>query len=232
MTGSSGWHRAGWPGAGRNRAGRPDTGPTAGLVAPRITVDVGARVAGPVVRLLPAVLVAVVGELVGAGPLAGAVLAVLAVTLLVRPAFPAVAGVVLVAGLALLTGPDLLAPPGMAGGASLGGGGGGGPGGVGPAGPLRLGLTVLVLDATVRTAALAPHVAWTAWVERSVLAGVGRAVLRTQVLVQPVAWLAYAVRATTPGAGDREVLRLVALVAVAVLLGLLVPRRRRPGEPP
>ncbi len=90
-------------------------------------------------------------------------------------------------------------------------------------GPLWLGVILLALDATVRVAALAPHVAWTGWVERSVLAGVGRAVLRAQALVQPMAWLAYAVRAGGSDSGDGDVLRLVALVAVAVLLGLLVP---------
>ncbi len=199
----------------------------AGLGAPRITVEVRGGVPGAVVRLAPVVLVAVVAELVGAGPLTGTVLAVLAATSVVRPALPAVAGVVLVAGLALLTGPDLLAPPGTAGGASIGGAAT-----TGPWGPVRLVAVLVVLDATLRLAGLAPHVSWTGRVERSVLTRLGRSVLGSQVVVLPMAGIALAVRATASGTGDGDVLRLVALLAVAGLLGLLVPRRRRTGGQP
>jgi hypothetical protein len=151
-----------------------------------------------------------------------------------------------VAGFATFAGPDLLAPPGSPDGVGVGAGGNAGDAGDagdGPAGPLRalrLAVLVLGLEAAVRAAALAPHVAWTGRVESAVLAAPARRVLVTQAVVQPVLWLAYGWRALGPGggaggaggAGAGEVWRLVALVAVAVVLVLLVTRRDRPPGGP
>jgi hypothetical protein len=221
------WRRA--RATARSGAHRVRRGPSpagAGFTAPRIEVRLRSRVPGAVVRLAPVPLLLLVARLVEAGPLAALVLAGLALVLVLRPALPAVAGVVLVAGLTVAGGPDLLAPAGTSGGVSVGPAGDRPPGVLGP---LRLAVVVLALDVTVRAAALTPHVGWTAWVEGSVLARLGRAVLRTQLVVQPVLWLAYGMRAVAPGPGASEILRLVALVAVAVILGLLVPRRRRAG---
>lgn len=201
-------------GTGPSRAARP------GLAAPRVEVEVGFWLPGAAVRLVPAALVAAVGGLTGAGTGVGVVLLALAAVLVLWPALPTVAGVVLVAGLAVLAGGADLLGPGVPGGEA-----GDGPGTL--LGPLRLALLVVCLDAAVRTAALTPHVAWTARVEWSVLATLGRSVGRTQALVQPVLWLAVGLRAAVPGGAGPDAVRLVALVAVAVVLVLLVPGRGR-----
>lgn len=212
---------------GRRRPALPPV-PRPGLAAPRVRVGLGAAVPGAVVRLAPAVLATATGWLAGADGMGWIVLAGLVVLLVLRPALPTVAGVVLLAGFATLAGPDLLAradPAGTpAGGPALS------PAGV--LGPLRLGLLALLLDATLRISALAPHVAWPARVEVGVLTLPGRSVLRTQAVVQPVLWLAHALRTVGPGAtGDEaggaiggEVGRLLGLVAVLGLLALLAAR--------
>ena len=219
--------------AGR-RAGRaaraagwaPPAVPRPGFAAPRIEADVGPWLPGAVVRLAPAAVVPVIAWLVDAGPVTRGVLAALAVVVVLRPGLPATAGLVLVAGLATVAGPDLLVPPGALGGASIGGPAEG-PAGV--PGALRLGVLVLCLDAVVRAGGLMRHVAWTARVGWSVAGRLGRSVLRTQLVVQPVLWLGYGLRGLGPGVAGAEALRLGALVSVAVLLALLVPRRAGGG---
>jgi hypothetical protein len=196
-----------------------------GLAAPRVEIDVGARLPGAAVRLLPVALVAAVGALASGGTAVGVVLLALAAALVLRPALPTVAGVVLVAGLAVFGGPDLLR-------AAAEGAAGAGPSAAPPTllGPLRLALLVVCLDAAVRVAALTPHVAWSARVEWSVLGRLGRSVLATQAVVQPLLWVTFGLRAAAPGPAGPEGIRLVALVAVAVVLVLLVPRRGRDGS--
>ncbi|WNB85810.1 hypothetical protein [Cellulomonas sp. ATA003] len=215
--------------------------PAAPRHPPRVEVDLGPTLPGALVRVLPAVLVAVLGLLLAGHEVVWAALGAVAVLATVRPGWLVGPPLVLLVGLLVLVGPDALAVGG--GGAGAGGGEGAGAAGgaaVDVVGAARLAAVLAVLDLTLRAVALAVHTPWRSRVEWAVAGRVGRSVLTTQLVLQPALLLTLGVRAVTGGglpggAGDgwdaAGLVRVVTLVVAGVLLTSVIGRRVAHGRP-
>ncbi|WP_199424812.1 hypothetical protein [Actinotalea solisilvae] len=176
---------------------------------PRVELRLAGAVPGSVVRIAAALAVVAVVGLSGPPPQLGVVLAAAAALVLRWPTWPVAPAVLLVTLFVVLAGPDLLAVD-ASGDAS---------------GLVRASALVLAVHLMLRLGALAGRIAWRGRVDRAVLGTVGRSVLGVQVVVQgallAVVWLRSGF-GTTPGV--QEALRLVAVLAVAAVAVLVVPR--------
>lgn len=181
----------------------PRTGPAV-PPRPRIEVLVGPVVPGALVRLALPVLVAV-GALLGRAPgpwWTVVVIVAVAVTWWPRP--QVTAPYVLLIGLWLLADDDrLLADSTL----------------------WTVALLVAVSHLLLTGAALAEHVAWSARVEGAALLRFARSVLGAQAVVQSLLLFVAWVRASLAGQVSIELFRVTAVIAVAVIALLVLPRR-------
>lgn len=185
---------------------------------PRVVVRMGPTVPGVLVRLAPGALALVVAALAGCREGWWVVAGVAAAWLVVRPRPQVAAGLTGLAAAWLLADDNRLLADPVTGAVP----------GVGPLAALVLAVHLLLV-----VTALAGHVGWTTLVEAAVLWRTARSVAAAQAVAQSsfllVAWV------RTGVLGDLELLRGVAVLAVAAAVVLLIPRewitRRRPRRP-